>query len=112
MSKSAITTHILDTEKGCPASGVEVRLFINDAAEPIAVAATDQDGRIINWPQSFSLTAGEYRLCFALAPWFEQQQRQSFYPSATIHFVITDTGSHYHVPLLLSGHGYSTYRGS
>ncbi|MBW8189795.1 hydroxyisourate hydrolase [Neiella marina] len=112
MTKSAITTHVLDTEQGCPASGIAVSLYRSHESVPIAEGMTDQDGRIIVWPQSFALQQGEYRLCFELSAWFEQQQRSGFYPRATIDFIVTDTASHYHVPLLLSGHGYSTYRGS
>ena len=58
------------------------------------------------------MQAGTYRLEFAVGDWLNQQGRKSFYPEITIIFTLADTDEHYHVPLLLNAHGYSTYRGS
>ena len=59
-----------------------------------------------------SLTVGRYRLTFDTASYFRRQQVDAFYPSVTVEFEIADATQHYHVPLLLSPFGYSTYRGS
>ena len=74
---------------------------------------TNADGRIADLlPDDFGLSAGVYRLIFDTAAYFASQQLASFYPQVTIVFKIEDPAQHYHVPLLLSPFGYSTYRGS
>ena len=76
-------------------------------------SSTNSDGRAPDLlPVSFVLTAGTYRITFELAEYFRLQSRKTFYPHATITFVVEDPHQHYHVPLLLSGFGFSTYRGS
>ena len=76
-------------------------------------ATTNSDGRAPDLlPVSFVLTPGTYRISFELADYFRMQNRQTFYPYATITFLVVDPHQHYHVPLLLSGFGFSTYRGS
>ena len=112
MLKAPITTHVLDTESGKPAQGIQIELSRAGQQTPLAFSSTDDDGRIMNWPHSFELEPGVYELTFYLEEWFSAQQRESFYPKVCIKFHIKDTGQHYHVPLLLSAHGYSTYRGS
>lgn len=110
---SAVTTHVLDAAKGRPAAGVGVRLetAAGDAWELLAEAATDEDGRVRECgPQR--LEAGDYRLTFATAEYFERLGVESFYPQVQIAFRITDPEQHYHVPVLLSPFAYSTYRGS
>ena len=112
---SGITTHVLDTSRGRPASGVPVLLEIRaaDGWREIASGETDADGRARQLlPPEAPLQAGTWRLTFGVGTYFEAQGVESFYPEATIVFVIRDTGQHYHVPLLLSPYGYSTYRGS
>lgn len=111
---SQLTTHILDTSKGKPASGVAVTLFQreNDAWKQIASGATNQDGRIVDLLKTETiLTIGNYKLRFETKPYFDKQSIQSFYPFIEISFTITDQ-EHYHVPLLLNPFGYATYRGS
>lgn len=114
--RSQITTHILDIARGCPAAGVEVGLEVEqpDASwKAIAAGRTDADGRIENFPGSTPpLQAGTYRLIFLVGPYFEAQQCKSFYPQVVVIFTLSDPDQHYHVPLLLSPYGYSTYRGS
>lgn len=113
MSRSPITTHILDTSIGRPAAGVEVRLFSVDRGnEELARGVTNDDGRIADLLPPGSLQAGTYRLHFAIEPYFTAQNRTSFYPHVDITFVVRTTDEHYHVPLLLNPFGYSTYRGS
>jgi 5-hydroxyisourate hydrolase len=113
---SAITTHILDTARGRPASGVLVRLSVRVDARGwiiIAQGETDQDGRVKNLVQpGTALAAGAYSLTFDVAAYFAAQHVDSFYEEVTIVFKVLDASQHYHVPLLLSPYGYSTYRGS
>lgn len=112
---SGITTHVLDTSRGRPASGVPVVLEMrsDDGWREIARAETDADGRVRQLlPPGSPLAAGTWRLTFGVGQYFEAQGVESFYPEASIVFVIRDPEPHYHVPLLLSPFGYSTYRGS
>lgn len=109
---SNITTHVLDTSIGKPAAGIHVDLEVKrDQWEPIGSGKTNDDGRIANLTEE-SLTAGHYRISFALAAYFESQKVDAFYPAAHIEFIVKDHHQHYHVPLLLNPFGYSTYRGS
>lgn len=113
--KSPITTHVLDTAIGRPAAGVPVVLESENAGQwtIISRASTDLDGRVSQLvPTNYTLRPGAYRLTFELTGYFAQQARRTFYPHATIVFLVDDTQQHYHVPLLLSGFGFSTYRGS
>ncbi|MEJ2176673.1 MAG: hydroxyisourate hydrolase [Gammaproteobacteria bacterium] len=111
---SQITTHILDTSRGMPASNVSVALFREDNAawNQIAHGQTDQDGRIGNWLGEEMLPAGNYKLYFAVADYFARNHSDTFYPYIEIVFAVAAGGEHYHVPLLLNPFGYSTYRGS
>ena len=110
-----ITTHVLDTSRGKPASGVPVLLEIrtDDGWREIARAETDADGRARQLlPPDAPPVAGAWRLTFGVGDYFAAQGIESFYPEVSIVFIIRDSGQHYHVPLLLSPYGYSTYRGS
>ena len=112
---SAITTHILDVSAGCPARGVPVTLERQTTTgwEIIGKGATDEDGRLRDLLDSEAvLQAGNYRLTFDTGNYFAQQQIEGFYPQVTVAFAVLDAAQHYHVPLLLSPFGYSTYRGS
>jgi len=110
-----ITTHILDMSRGKPASGVAVVLEAKGAGgwQVLGRGVTDEDGRIrglLN--DDFVLTPGAYRLIFQTGDYFAAQQIETFYTEVTISFNVRDAAEHYHVPLLLSPFGYSTYRGS
>jgi 5-hydroxyisourate hydrolase len=112
---SAITTHILDISKGCPARGVSVTLERQTSIgwEIVGKGATDEDGRLRDLLDSKAiLQTGNYRLTFDTGKYFAQQQIEGFYPQVTVAFTVRDAAQHYHVPLLLSPFGYSTYRGS
>lgn len=113
---SAITTHILDTSRGRPASGVPIHLEVQGADgswHALGSGATDDDGRLRDLlPGDFDLQPGIYRLIFDTAAYFEAHSLRGFYPHVSIIFQIHDETQHYHVPLLLSPYGYSTYRGS
>ena len=114
MSRAPITTHILDTERGKTAANVDVQLHIlkGDQWEKLSQAATNSDGRIEQWLQPFELSTGLYQLTFNITDYFQRLGVKSFYPQVVIAFSVDATDEHYHVPLLLSAHGYSTYRGS
>jgi 5-hydroxyisourate hydrolase len=112
---SPITTHVLDTARGKPAAGVPVTLERKDASGAFAQVGkgtTDADGRIKDLMPEGSLTAATYRITFDTGAYFASHQTKGFFPVASIVFEIEDLKSHYHVPLLLSPFGYSTYRGS
>lgn len=113
--RSPITTHILDLGTGKPAAGVEVTLEYLDSkgvpADIIARGTTDADGRISQW-FSQPLQAGHYRLSFRTGDWYQSRGLECFFPVVNLDFRVTDTQSHYHVPLLLNQWGYSSYRGS
>lgn len=102
---AGITTHILDTSAGRPAAGVPVTLEIerNGRWETVGRGITDADGRLRTLTEGKSLEKAVYRLIF---------QTGGFFPEVTIAFRVDNPGEHYHVPLLLSPYGYSTYRGS
>ena len=112
---SAITTHILDTSKGKPASDVMVVLEMNKGEQwlPLGDGLTDNDGRVKNLlSDDHKLQTGHYRLTFEINDYFEAQGTESFYPQASIDFYVKKSDEHYHVPLLLNPFGFSTYRGS
>ena len=106
-----ITTHILDTSRGKPAAGVPVVLYKqhDDYWDIIAANTTDKDGRVTEFAdQNGQLLPGVYKLKFEVQNYFEGE---SFFPFVEVAFSVSK-GQHYHVPLLLSPFGYSTYRGS
>jgi 5-hydroxyisourate hydrolase len=112
---STLSTHVLDTALGRPAAGVAVtlvRVGEKGAATLAGFGTTDEDGRLRDLPPAGQLlVAGDYRLRFDVGAYFAASGREAFYPSVTVEFRITGEG-HYHVPLLVSPYGYSTYRGS
>ena len=112
---SQITTHILDTSRGRPAPGVRVRLERQAADHrfvELASGFTDADGRVQDLTGDEELSPGVHRLVFDTGCYHGQERGSGFYPSVTIEFLVDDASQHYHVPLLLSPFGYSTYRGS
>jgi 5-hydroxyisourate hydrolase len=116
MTMSAISTHVLDTSKGRPASGVSVALEMHstgDSWKLVARGQTDATGRLPNLlPAGARLETGTYRLTFDAAAYFRAQNLESFYPEVLVVFTVRDPTQHYHVPLLLSPYFYTTYRGS
>ncbi|MCF6264462.1 MAG: hydroxyisourate hydrolase [Xanthomonadales bacterium] len=110
-STTNITTHVLDTAKGCPAADITVKLEFfstQDRWQLLATGKTNADGRIMEWMDA-PTKAGKYRLSFDTGSY---HQGKGFFPSVIIEFQIDATDTHYHVPLLLSPFSYSTYRGS
>lgn len=107
-----ITTHVLDTALGRPARGVPITLdrHTPEGWETLGTGATDDDGRLRTLTPPGPVPPGRYRISFDTATYFAGTPH--FFPVAEIHFLVTDGTAHYHVPLLLSPFGYSTYRGS
>ena len=118
--KSPITTHILNTATGKPAGAVAVKLFCqknnltNEKTwQLIAEGITDDDGRINNLLAPHSeLGSMPYKIQFDIAEYFTAQGVAYFFPVVDIVFLCEKERDHYHVPLLISPYGYSTYRGS
>lgn len=107
---STLSTHVLDTALGRPAQGIKVTLERGD--DLIGSGVTDADGRVRDLHKKDApLSPGSYALTFYVAEYFSKAGRESFFPEIVINFRIDDE-AHYHVPLLLSPFGYSTYRGS
>lgn len=108
---SSITTHVLDTILGKPAAGIAVRLEVQhgDRWTSAGTGITDADGRCRDLIQSAS--AGIYRLTFLTQAYQQQHGRESIYPEIAITFTCNGE-AHFHLPLLLGGNSYTTYRGS
>ena len=112
---SLITTHAMDTRIGLPAVGLSVVLEAYRSPQgwqTIAEGKTGSDGRVFDLLEEGSLEEGLYRITFDTDGYFVEQEVDAFYPSVSINFQVADPSQHYHVPLLLSPFGYSTYRGS
>ena len=107
---STISTHVLDTSRGKPAGGVKITLQRGD--EVIGSGTTDNDGRVKDLSGGRQLGIGLHRLVFEVGEYFSSRAGEAFYERITIEFVVSSESDHYHVPLLLSPFGYSTYRGS
>ena len=111
---SEITTHVLDTSIGRPAAGVPVILEIEKTGgwKELSRGATDGDGRLRHLLAPGSLIEGTYRLTFETQHYFHSRKIEGLYPQVSIVFQVRDAKQNYHIPLLLSPYGYSTYRGS
>src|SRR5216117_501433 len=113
---SRITTHVLYTARGFPAVGLKVVLESLTAAKEwkeLGRGETDTEGRISDLlHDNTMLPAGTYRLTFLTAAYFRSVGAEGFYPFVPVVFELKDPAAHYHVPLLLSPFGFSTYRGS
>lgn len=111
---SGLTSHVLDTATGAPAAGVAVTLFERQhgAWHEHATRRTDTDGRTGDFFADADFHAGTYRLRFSLAEYHASVGVDGFFPHADVVFIVSDPARHYHVPLLTSPFGYTTYRGS
>lgn len=117
-----ISTHILDTSRGRPAGQVQVALerVIDGVFQAVGASVTNDDGRVRGLvPEEpaegggpSSIPTGVYRLTFHIAEYFARRDEACFYPTVSITFEVAAAQEHYHVPLLISPFGYSTYRGS
>lgn len=110
-----ISTHVLDTSLGLPATGMRVALEqkAGTAWRSVGAASTDADGRVKELLSAGTpLARGVYRLHFDTGGYFAARSVKAFYPSVTVEFEVADAAQHHHVPLLLTPFGYSTYRGT
>ena len=110
-----ITTHVLDISRGVPAVGITVILELRQASAwaPIGRGITDENGRVDTLTTEGRLAPGTYRLTFDIGSFHRQQGLSvSFFPEVKITFNVRDPDEHFHLPLLLSPFGYSTYRGT
>ncbi len=109
---STISTHVLDTALGTPAEGLQLSLEIwrDDDWQPLASGVTNADGRVAKLVPT--IEKGMYQMTFMTERYCRSTGRECFYPYVSIVFQIMAEDEHYHVPLLLSPFGYSTYRGS
>lgn len=112
---SGISTHVLDTSLGRPAAGMHVSLEQRDGGmwRGLSMQTTDADGRVKELlPADAVLQASQYRLTFHTQGYYDAMGVRGLYPVVQITVTVTDGAGHYHIPLLLTANGYSTYRGS
>jgi 5-hydroxyisourate hydrolase len=111
-----ISTHVLDVSRGQPAKDLPVRLERRDSAgewRVLNLSRTDGEGRCAQLlPEKEDLRAGLYRVAFDTASYHLAQDIAGLYPVVEITFEVREGQSHFHIPLLLSPYGYTTYRGS
>jgi 5-hydroxyisourate hydrolase len=109
-----ITTHVLDLAEGKPGRGIAIELERTERGiwHLVGGGVTDDDGRLRTLTPAGPVPGGTYRLRFQVGPYFAAHHRDTFFPVVEIQFVVADGAQHYHVPLLLSPFGFSTYRGS
>jgi 5-hydroxyisourate hydrolase len=105
-----LTTHVLDTSRGCPAAGMTIEVWSTEPARLLKTVKTNQDGRV-DAPllAGSETTAGTYELVFLVGDYFGERR---FLDRVPVRFNISDVKAKYHVPLLVSPWAYSTYRGS
>jgi 5-hydroxyisourate hydrolase len=110
-----ISTHILDLTRGRPANNVPIRLERQEISgnwQILNSTRTDQDGRCGQLLPDDQMSPGLYRLSFDTASYFVTQKISALYPVVEVTFQVRDGESQFHIPLLLSANGYTTYRGS
>jgi 5-hydroxyisourate hydrolase len=107
-----ITTHVLDTAAGKPATGMSVVLATHRGSEWLRVASghTDAHGRLTTLTEGMEIGPGVYRLTFDTGTY--HRDVNSFFPEVQVIFTVRAAGEHVHVPLLVSPFGYSAYRGT
>jgi 5-hydroxyisourate hydrolase len=111
---ASISMHVLDTTSGRPAAGLDIQLEAlgdDGSARALGLFTTNDDGRVPKSAHDF-LTPGVYRATFQTGPWLDRHHGGGFWPVVPIVFRVSDNDAHYHVPLLLSPYGISSYRGS
>jgi len=111
---SAVTTHVLDTSRGRPCTDLKIELHMKSGEnwKFVGSGTTDANGRCGALLGEAPFAAGTYRLTFHAGAYFKAQHAETFYSEIPVIFEVRDAHAHYHVPLLISPFGYSTYRGS
>lgn len=114
-ASNPLSVHVLNLEDGLPSPGIKVELEQKVGSEwrALSSATTNEKGRITGlYPDGKKLEAGAYRVVFKTGDYYKTANRETFFPEIPVIFEIKNTEQHYHVPLLLSPYGFSTYRGS
>jgi len=110
-----LSVHVLNLENGLPSPGVNVTLekHVGQNWQPLAQGVTNEQGRIGElFPDTQAMEAGQYRVVFKTGDYFKKAGRDTFFPEIPVIFEVKNADQHYHIPLLLSPYGFSTYRGS
>ena len=110
-----LSVHVLNLENGLPSPGVNVTLekHVGKEWQSLSQGVTNEQGRIGElFPAKQTLEAGEYRVVFKTGEYFKKAGRDTFFPEIPVIFEVKNVDQHYHIPLLLSPYGFSTYRGS
>ena len=110
-----LSVHVLNLENGLPSPGVNVTLekHVGQNWQPLAQGVTNEQGRIGElFPEKQAMEAGQYRVVFKTGDYFKKAGRDTFFPEIPVIFEVKNADQHYHIPLLLSPYGFSTYRGS
>lgn len=114
-AKNPLSVHVLNTETGLALSNITVVLEAQQGDQWLKLheEKTDANGRISAlYPKDTNLQKGIYKVTFKTGDWFKANKKRSFFPEIPVIFVIDGSLEHYHIPLLLSSYGYSTYRGN
>lgn len=114
-AKNPLSVHVLNTQDGLPSPDVQVTLEQLKDRKWIELSAgsTDKQGRITAlYPEGKKLDHGTYKVTFKTGQWFKERKIDTFFPEINIVFNVDGALDHYHIPLLLSPFGYSTYRGN
>ena len=107
---NSLTTHVLDTMRGCPAAGMKIELWSRDQPKLLITVETNADGRTESpLLAGDEMMAGNFELVFFVGDYFGERK---FLDRVPVRFIISDPAAKYHVPLLVSPWAYSTYRGS
>lgn len=110
-----LSVHVLNLQDGLPSPGVSVTLEKQDGEDwsKLNTGTTNEQGRITAlYPEGKTLEKGTYRVTFKTGEWFKSHQAATFFPEVPVIFEADGSVPHYHIPLLLSPYGFSTYRGN
>jgi len=114
-AKNPISVHVLNLQTGIPTPGVAVELDqnLNGSWVKLATGVTDANGRISAlYPAGKQAQQGTYKVVFKTGDYYASVKQKSFFPEIPVIFTLDNSSQHYHIPLLLSPYGYSTYRGN
>ena len=114
-AQNPLSVHVLNLENGLPSRNVKVILEAQQKDKWVKIneGSTDSNGRISSlYPENKVLDKGVYKVTFQTGEWFKQNNQRAFFPEVPVVFVIDGSLEHYHIPLLISPYGYSTYRGN
>lgn len=114
LAATPLDVHVLNLENGAsPSVNVTLEKHVAQTWQPLAQGVTNEQGRISElFPAKQALEAGEYRVVFKTGEYFKKVGRDTFFPEIPVIFEVKNVEQHYHIPLLLSPYGFSTYRGS